>query len=224
MAATILVVEDEATVAALIHDALASEEHVLVHATNCAEGWRFFETLRPALVILDIGLPDASGLTVAKKIRAHPTLSETPIIVLTARGQFKDKESGFEAGADHYLVKPIQIKELRLWVQALMRRIKYTDKEGGILHVGDFIIDPAAHRVTVGSDVIKNLTRKEFDLLYELARHRPKVLSKQFILSSLWNTVLRDNTVEVHIKNLRAKLGPGGQRIVTVAGVGYRFE
>ncbi|MBI4386325.1 MAG: response regulator transcription factor [Elusimicrobia bacterium] len=223
MPATILLVEDEEPSAALIKEALSAGEFVLTHASNCAEGWRYLETLRPQLVILDVTLPDGSGLDLCRRLREHPALAPTPVIILTGKDQLKDKESGFEAGADHYLIKPFQIQELRLWVSALLRRARLDEREGGILRAANFVVDPQAHRVQAGENAIDNLTRKEFDLLYELVRQSPKVLSKDALLSTLWGTVLRDNTIEVHIKNLRAKLGLAAQRVQTLPGVGYRF-
>lgn len=224
MSATVLIVEDDLEVLALVRQALSSEGYVLVDASTLADGWRYFETLRPDIVIADVGLPDGTGLTLCERVRSHSVLSDTPFIILTGKDQIEDKERGFAAGADHYLTKPLHIKELRLWVASLLRRIKFTDQGHGILRIHDFVMDPQTHRVTCGEQAVTNLTRREFDLLYELVRQRPKVLSKQYILSALWNTVLRDNTVEVHVKNIRSKLGAAGARVVTVSGVGYRFD
>jgi len=109
-------------------------------------------------------------------------------------------------------------------VKALLRRMDLTDAEGGVVRVGEFAVDPSSHAVTAGDRSIKNLTKKEFELLYELVRLSPKVLSKDRIMNSLWSTVLRDNTVEVHIRNLRSKLGDDSKRVVTVPGIGYRFD
>lgn len=224
MPKTILLVEDDEQIAGMIRESLASAGHDVAHAPDMERGWERFERLRPALVILDVGLPDGSGLDLCRRIRAHAVLSATPVVVLTARGDIKDKVMGFDAGADHYLVKPIQIAELRLWVSALLRRVAVCDREGGVLRAGDCAVDPQAHTVSSGGKVVKNLTRKEFELFYELVRRRPKVVSKESIMKSLWSTVLRDNTIEVHIRNIRRKLGPLAGRIVTVSGVGYKFE
>lgn len=221
---TILLVEDDPADALLIRDALTPAGYQLVHCPTVAEGSKRFETLRPDLVILDVNLPDGSGLDVCRKIRSHPALAPTPVIVLTGNSELDDKAGGFAAGADHYLLKPYQIQELRLWVESLLRRVEYAEKEGGVLRVQGFVVDPQSHTATTSAGVVTNLTRKEFDLLYELVRRRPRVLSKEFLLSHLWDKVLRDNTVEAHVKNLRQKLGPDGSRIVTIPGAGYRFE
>lgn len=224
MDATILLVEDDAAAAALVRAAVDDDGCVFTHASSLEEGRRYFERLRPSLVILDVRLPDGSGLELCREIRSHSVLASTPIIMLTGESRIEDKAHGFGAGADHYLVKPIPMEELRMWVKALLRRMNFADAEGGIVRVGEFSIDPSSHTVTAGSQAIKNLTKKEFELLYELMRLSPKVLSKERIMNSLWNTVLRDNTIEVHIRNLRSKLGDYAKRILTIPNVGYRFE
>ena len=221
---TVLLVEDDRIQAEIFRDALAQEGYTVVHAVNAQEGWRYFQSLHPALVITDVGLPDELGTQLCERIRAHGAFGTTPVIMLTARGSMEAKEVGFSAGADHYLVKPIQIAELKLWVKALLRRVGKEHADGGLLRAEDFVIDPKSHRVTVGGAVIPNLTVKEFDLLYELVRRRPHVVSKEQLLRSVWHDALRDNTVEVHIKNVRSKLGDAARRIVTVHGLGYRFE
>lgn len=224
MSGRILLVEDERTVAALVREALGDAGAELTHASTVAEGWRLFEELRPALAILDVGLPDGTGFELCRRIRAHPALAATPVVMLTGRSDYEDKASGFSAGADHYLIKPIQIAELRLWVGSLLRRVEVDDKEGGVLRAGEFAIDPAAHLVRVGDRAVRDLTRKEFEILYELVRCRPRVLSKDYLMKRLWSGVLRDNTIEVHVRNIRAKLGEGADRLQTVPGAGYRFD
>lgn len=224
MAIRVLLVEDDEAVVEVVRVSLPEGEYLVESAPTAAEGWRLFESSRPDLVILDLGLPDDSGLSLCRKVRAHASRGATPIIVLTGRADIEDKANLFAAGADHYLVKPIPMAELKLWVSALLRRVRYCEEAGGVLRAEGFSIDPQSHTVSLGEALVRNLTRKEFDLLYELVRVRPRPLSKNFILSSLWGEVLRDNTVEVHIRNIRGKLGAGAKRIVTVAGVGYRFE
>ncbi|MFA5139804.1 MAG: response regulator transcription factor [Elusimicrobiota bacterium] len=224
MPARIIIVEDDPHALSLIRDSLSASGHACIYAGTCAEGWREIEAAKPDLVILDVGLPDGSGVELCAKIRSHPLLAPTPIIMLTALGGLDDKTSGFRAGADRYLVKPFQFAELKLWVDALLRRVKLDEREGGILRAEDFVVDPGRHTVATAGRIISDLTRKEFDLLYELVRHSPRVLSKEFILSALWHQVLRDNTVEVHIKNIRSKLGPSAKRVVTIPSVGYRFR
>ena len=127
MAEKILLVEDDRPTAQVIKDALAGGDYDITHAGSCEEGLRVFKSLKPALVVLDVGLPDGSGFDVCRKIRSDPRLGATPVVILTGKSDFQDKSSGFEAGADHYLVKPLQITELRLWVGALLKRVSFDE-------------------------------------------------------------------------------------------------
>lgn len=224
MGARILFVEDEGETRAFIRSALADGGYELIEASDLLEGWHYARKQAPTLIIADCNLPDGTGLDLIQRVRADGRLSHTPIIMLTARGQLEDKIAGFKTGADHYLVKPIDAAELRLWVEALLRRIDYVEQDAGVLRGDNITLDPQTHKVTIGPDEVKDLTRKEFDLLYELVRRKPKILSKKYILAKLWRAVLRDNTVEVHIRNIRVKLGGHAHRVVTVPGVGYRFD
>ncbi|MFH1725137.1 MAG: response regulator transcription factor [Elusimicrobiota bacterium] len=224
MGVTVLIIEDDLDEAARIKEILSPGGYSFIHVSTCAEGWRYLREFRPSLVILDVCLPDGSGLSLCQKIRADPELASTPVIMLTAMAMMRDMEKGFGAGADQYLLKLTQMDELPMWAAALLRRAGMDESKSGVLRSDDFVMDPQTFTVRTGGRVIGDLTRKEFDLLYELVRNRPKVFSKQFILSKLWHTVLRDNTVEVHIRNLRAKLGDARKRIVTVSKVGYKFE
>lgn len=221
---SIVFVEDEAEVVALVREALAPLDAVLHHAGDLAQGWRLLESQRPDLAILDWALPDGSGLDLCRRLRAHPALYRLPVIVLTGKGRKEEKEEGFDAGADHYLVKPFQIDEIQLWARALLRRTGVPERGQGLLRAEGLALDPEAHAVTAGAEVVRNLTRKEFELLYYLVKNRPRVLTRERILAALWDEAVRDNTVEVNITRLRAKLGAAGRRIVTVAGLGYRFE
>lgn len=219
----ILFVEDERAAQALIREALEGLAQELLGAATVAEGWESFLEHRPALLILDINLPDGSGFELCRRVRAHNTLASTPIILLTGRADIVDKREGFDAGADHYLIKPIQLPELVLWVRALLKRIDFAEREGGVLRAEGCVVDPQRHAVLLGEREVRDLTRKEFELLYELVRRRPRVLTKEQAMQSLWKAVLRDNTIEVHVRNLRRKLGAAGARVLTV-GDGYRFE
>ncbi|MBI4377242.1 MAG: response regulator transcription factor [Elusimicrobia bacterium] len=221
---TILLIEDDHTHALLIRSVLEKEGYFFIHAMNMADGYRYVEHLRPALVIMDVMLPDGSGYDLCRRIRAHPMLARTPIILLSGRESIEDKQKGFDAGADHYLVKPLQFQELSLWTNALLRRSKDQEEQDGILRAEDFSIDPRSRCVVTAGKAITHLTSREFDLLYELVRCRPNVVSRDHIIKNLWRKTLRDNTLDVHIKNIRAKLGAAGSRIVTIAGEGYSFR
>jgi DNA-binding response OmpR family regulator len=190
-------------------------------ARTADEAWRLFESAPPDLILIDLG---EEGLAFCRRIRGHQARGLTPVIFATSEKALEHKVEAFAAGADHVLVNPFPAAELKLWTQALLRRARYREEEGGVLRAGDFAMDPRNRTVRAGDAVIRDLTAKEFELLYELVRLRPKPLSRSYILSNLWGKVLRDNTVEVHIRNIRKKLGPASKRVATVTGSGYRFE
>ena len=221
---TLLVVEDDEAVRRAAALALSSLGHRVLQCESLEVGFHLFQAEKPDLVVLDVVLPDGTGLDFCRKVRAHGNLSTTPVIMLTGRGQFQDKEQGFEAGADQYLVKPVAPKELLMWVKALLRRIDYSSDSGGALVAGEVTIDPEAHLVRFRDASIPYLTRREFDLFYSLVKSRPKVLSRKFILSKLWHTVSVDGVVDTHISNLRRKLPQLlADRLQTVPGKGFRY-
>jgi len=221
---SILVVEDNPAIQMLLLDSLGGAGYTATIADTMAKGIAFVQDKAFDLVVLDLMLPDGSGFEILKKIRSHRTRFATPVIVLTADQRLDSKLTGLDMGADLYLHKPVDNLEFLFWVSSLLRRVDYAPDKKGVISLDGFSIDPNAHRVRVKDLEIVNLTHKEFDLLYHLVASRPKVLSKQYILSKLWHTVLTDNTVEVHVRNIRQKLGEAGkERILTVPGKGYRF-
>ncbi len=225
MAEKILLIEEEGADAGdAVRRVLEEDGHALAKAAGWVAGWKQFEASMPGMVMIALGPNPKRGLALCSKIRAHPTLNATPVVVLGESDDLAAKEKAFSAGADLYLAKPFEEKRLRLWVAAVLRRARYDDREGGLLRADDFTIDPQSRTVATEGRTLRDLTPKEFALLYELVRRRPRTLSKEFIMRSLWNSVLRDNTVEVHVWNLRKKLGAAGRRIVTVPKAGYRFR
>lgn len=203
-------------------EALAAQGAV-AFAGSWEEGRRLFEATRPGMLVLDLGGDPERGLALCKAVRAHSALSATPVAVLTASDGFEDKERGFAAGADLVLARALDPKRLCLWVRSLTRRAKAVEAGGGVLRADDFVVDPRSRTVKAGGRAVKDLTPKEFALLYELVRRRPRTLAKESLLRVLSKGVLRDNTLEVHVLNLRRKLGPDGRRVVTVPKKGYRF-
>ena len=178
----------------------------------------------PDLVILDLMLPDISGLDVCKEIRSNPVSKNTPILMLTAKGEEVDRILGFELGADDYLVKPFSLRELTLRVAALLKRNVPVESDENII-LGDLNIDLAAHRVFVESNEVA-LTAKEFDLLVHLARHNGRVQTRDYLLEQIWgySSDVTTRTVDTHIKRLRSKIGSFGNLIETVRSIGYRFN
>ena len=178
----------------------------------------------PDLVILDLMLPDISGLDVCKEIRSNPLSKNTPILMLTAKGEEVDRILGFELGADDYLVKPFSLRELTLRVAALLKRNVPVESDENI-KLGDLNIDLAAHRVFVENNEV-TLTAKEFDLLVHLARHNGRVQTRDYLLEQIWgySSDVTTRTVDTHIKRLRSKIGSFGNLIETVRSIGYRFN
>lgn len=221
---TVLLVEDDGNVRKAAAIALGSVGHRVLESDGVAVGYHLFQTEKPDLVVLDVNLPDGTGTDFCRKVRAHKELATTPVIMLTGKGRYQDKEEGFDAGADQYLVKPVPPKELVMWVRALLQRLDYGADRGGTLVAGDVTIDPDAHLVRFGEATIPSLTRKEFDLFFSLVKSRPRVLTRKFVLSKLWRTVSVDGVVDTHISNLRRKLPQAlADRIQTVPGKGFRY-
>ena len=220
----ILIVEDDENTRALLRDTLSPEGYAVEEAETVAAARQAIRALKPALLILDVGLPDGSGVDLCRELRADPALAPTPVVMLTGRGRLDQKGEGFAAGADQYLVKPVKPRELLLWVQALLRRLKLDTEDTERIEAGDLTIDVKSHLIRFRGQTISNLTPKEFDLLVFLVTKRPEIFSRQQILSKAWRTVAVPNTVDMHLHHLRAKLpGDLALRIQSVPGKGFRY-
>jgi DNA-binding response OmpR family regulator len=218
----ILVVEDDPDIAELIRHYLQKNGHVIQMS---ATGAGVVSRLRaePAdLVILDLMLPEVDGLVICQAIRNDPTLSATPIIVLTARGDEADRVAGLELGADDYVTKPFSPKELVARVTALLRRSGRTST--GPLTYGPITIDIDRHHVTLNGEDVR-LTAKEFLLLQYLVQHKGRVLSRDLLLSDVWGYQYTGGTrtVDVHVRRLREKLPPLSGAIETIKQFGYKL-
>lgn len=224
MDAKILFVEDDASIRTPIKEILLASGYRVLEAESVEMGKHLFVRQSPDLVILDVHFPDGTGLDVCHAIRAHKTLSRTPVIMLTGAAKLEEKTAGFEAGADHYLLKPIDPKELLLWVRSLLKRAVPEELSGKSVDAGDVKVDVEAHVVLFKGERIADLTVREIELLFALVRNRPKPLSRKFILSKLWRTVAVDHLVDTHISNLRKKLPSElSDRIQSVPGKGFRY-
>ncbi|MFA5139805.1 MAG: response regulator transcription factor [Elusimicrobiota bacterium] len=222
----ILVVEDFPETAALIRELLEHQGYEALATDSALHAARLLDAEAFDLAVLDINLKEGTGYDVCRRIRAHPSRSGVPVIMLTVQDSVEEKAAGFASGADVYLTKPLDSKELLLWVDSLLRRSTGGWSDVSCIRSGPVSINPETRTVEVDGRIVRDLTAREFDLLHELARVRPRTLSREQLHSLLWT---RDapltNTLEVHIKNLRRKLGPlGGASIVTMRGLGYRFE
>jgi len=220
---TILLLEDDADLRGDLREVLETEGWRVLATDLAASALELFSKEKPDLAILDLQVPDGNGLDVCEKIRANKELSFTPVIILTASGEFETKVKGFQAGADQYLTKPVPPREVILWVQALLKRMDHTENDS-LLKVGALEIDTEAHIARYEGQDIPHLTVKEFELLCFLVQNSPKVLSRKFILSRLWHTIAVDHVVNTHLANLRKKIPQAvADRIQAIPGKGYRY-
>ena len=225
----ILVVDDEPDLLSLVVLALSREGFTTVTAATGAQALAAVDAHSPILVVLDLMLPDMSGTEVCRRIRANPARTDTPVIMLSAKGEEIDRVVGFEVGADDYVVKStFSVRELVLRVRAVLRRRaadRPSGSEGDDLRFDELRIDEAGHRVWVGDEEIV-LTATEFKLLSLLARRRGLVQTRGTLLSDVWDmpSDLNTRTVDTHVKRLREKLQVAARHVETVRGVGYRFN
>lgn len=220
---TVLVVEDDPLVRDLVREALSQDGHRLLEADGVSVGMNLFKTRKPDLILLDLRLPDGDGLEFCRKVRESGAPA-TPVIMLTAQTQLEEKILGFKAGADQYLCKPVLPQELRMWVEALLRRVEFDRDEGDVVKAGDLAIELRTHLVRFRGQTIPYLTGKEFDLLAYLVKKRPKVVSRKEILGKLWHQVSVDHVVDTHLSNLRRKLPPEvSDKLQNVPGAGFRY-
>ncbi len=185
--------------------------------------WQAMQAALPSLVMLDIMLPEEDGISILKKLRSNPTTKELPIIMLTAKGSEYDKVRGFEAGADDYIPKPFGMMELVARVKALLRRAA-PEPAMESYTLGCLYVCLPKHQVQVnGKDVV--LTLKEYQMLCLLLENKHVVLTRDQILNQVWGYTFdgESRTVDVHVRTLRQKLGPAGELIETVRGVGYKI-
>jgi DNA-binding response OmpR family regulator len=223
----ILIIEDDRDISLLIKHSLEKEGGFSgVVAADGEVGLREARRQPPDLVILDLNLPGLDGLDVCRQLRAQSATRLIPIIMLTARIDESDKVSGLELGADDYVTKPFSIKELIARVHSVLRRTQQAPAEPRVLAAGVIELDEARRRVKVAGREV-TLTRKEFDLLADLMRHRDRVLSRAQLLERVWgyDHPGTTRTVDVHVRQLRKKLGPPADEYIdTVVGVGYRLH
>ena len=227
MNVNILVIEDEPDIRRNLEYNLGREGFKASSVGSLDEANEKLKSKKFDLILLDLMLPDGSGLDLCKKIKSNTETEATPIIILTAKDDEVDKVVGFELGADDYVTKPFSVRELILRVKAILKRSDTKTKE--VVEVerqfGDLKIDVDSHEVHVDSQLIE-LTALEFRLLKELVDKRGRVQSRDQLLSEVWgyNAEVTTRTVDTHIKRLREKLGSMGKYVQTIRGVGYKFS
>lgn len=218
----IYLVEDDNSIRELVLYTLNSSALEAEGFDRPSAFWAAMERRRPDLVILDIMLPEEDGLSILRRLRESGR--ELPVMMLTAKGTEFDKVVGLDSGADDYLAKPFGMMELMARVKALLRRAARGEEPGGRYQVGRLALDAARHTVKVDGEAV-TLTLKEFELLQLLLEHPGMVFSRDQLLNRVWGYAFdgENRTVDVHIRTLRQKLGPCGDYIETVRGVGYKI-
>ena len=209
----VLVIDDEPGIVDFIEVGLRDEGYRVATAATAAEGMRALREQAPAVVILDVGLPDEDGFSLLARFRGE---SDVPVVMLTARGEVDDRIRGLELGADDYIAKPFHFAELLARVRALLRR---REPRADVLRVADVSLDSRTREVRRGDRALQ-LTAREYELLELFLRHPGEVLSKQAILERLWGYAFDANLVEVYVGYLRRKLGEP-PLIETLRGAGY---
>lgn len=225
MAERIYLVEDDENIRELVLYALKSAGYEAAGFSNAAEFYRGLDQGRPQLLLLDIMLPDEDGISILKKLRNNVRLKGLPVIMLTAKSTEYDKVIGLDSGADDYVTKPFGVMELLSRVRAVLRRSAENTSGHSQMKLGELTLDTEKHEVRVGEELV-TLTFKEFELLNYLMQNRNIVLTRDKILNVIWDYDYEgeSRTVDVHIGSLRQKLGPCGNMIRTVRGVGYKLE
>jgi len=218
----VLVVDDEARMRKLVKDFLVKKDYKVLEANDGEEALSiFFNNKDIDLIILDLMMPKLDGYSVLKEIRKY---SKIPVIMLTAKADERDELLGFETGADEYITKPFSPKILVARVDAILRRTNKTDEES-ILSCGNIELNKTAHTVKV-SNILIDLSFKEFELLLYFMENKNIALSREQILNHVWNYDYFGDarTIDTHVKKLRAKLTKDADYIKTIWGMGYKFE
>ena len=226
--ASVVVCEDDAVTLELLCDHLVADRFGVMPAPSASDALRLCRYNHPDLLLLDLSLPDASGLDVLREIRQADRVDsrfdpQLPVIVLTGRSAQTDRVRGLTAGADDYLTKPFNFEELRARIGAVLRR--RATRRDGLCRVGDLLVDPLRRKVTVGDREVP-LAKKEFTLLRVLASDPTRVFSKEELLQEVWGyrSPGRTRTLDSHASRLRRKLDPEYCRyIVNCWGIGYRL-
>ena len=226
MSQRILIIEDEPDIRKTLEYNLSREGFDVICASSLSEGKDSINAAKFSLILLDLMLPDGSGLDLCRELKSDPKKNLIPIIILTAKDDEVDKVVGFELGADDYVTKPFSVRELILRVKAVLKRGNVKSESLEVQRqFGDLVIDVDSHEVFVNNDSVI-LTALEFKLLRQLVDRRGRVQSRDQLLSDVWgySADVTTRTVDTHIKRLREKLGAMGKYVQTIRGVGYKFS
>ena len=219
----IYIVEDDINILEIETFALKNSGYEVEGFDNARDFYKKVEQVKPALVILDIMLPDEDGMTIVHKLRKQKEWTNIPILMVTAKATEIDTVKALDAGADDYLTKPFGVMELISRVKALLRRTQKSEDSSMIL--GDILLEPAKRRCKVQDEVI-DLTFKEYELLKILMEHSGEVVKREILMEEVWGTSFEgeSRTLDMHVKTLRKKLKTSSEHIKTVRNVGYKVE
>jgi two-component system phosphate regulon response regulator PhoB len=224
--ATVLIVDDEADIRELVRYNLEKEGYRVTAAEDGEQAMREVRAQPPDIVVLDLMLPGLDGLEVCRIMKADPTLSAIPILMLTAKGEEADVVVGLEMGADDYVIKPFSQRVLAARIKAVLRRRKQSERsESDVISLRDLVINPGTRQVTVSGQPV-DLTNTEFRILHHLVRRPGWVFTRYQIVDAVQgdSAPVTSRSVDVHVFSLRRKLGACGRYVETVRGVGYRFK
>lgn len=227
MSSQVLIIEDEPDIRKTIDYNLTKESFTVVQAGSIEEGEKALASNQIDVIILDLMLPDGSGLTLCRDIKSDDKTKHIPIIILTAKTEEVDRVVGFELGADDYVTKPFSVRELILRVKAILKRgpTSNNNSEDDEYSFGELTLNFEAHQAYINGNEI-SLTALEFRLLKHLIDRKGRVQTRDQLLEDVWgySSDVTTRTVDTHIKRLREKLGSVGNHIQTIRGVGYRFS
>lgn len=218
----ILMVDDEEKIRAIVKKYAEFEGNEVVEAADGMEAVELAKNQDFDIIILDIMMPELDGFSACKEIRKY---KDTPVIMLSARGEEYDRIHGFELGIDDYVVKPFSPKELMMRVGAILKRRGGTQENKDVVKIGDLEVDFSGRRVTISGKPVE-MTPKEYDLFFYMVRNRGIALTREKLITNVWGYDFYgdDRTLDTHIKLLRKSLSDYSKCIVTLRGVGYRFE
>lgn len=218
----IYLLEDDDNIRKLVCYALSKEGFEVQGYSSPKEFWQGMNDELPALILLDIMLPEEDGLSILKKLKNHAQTEHIPVIMLTAKGSEFDKVTGLDMGADDYVAKPFGTMELISRVRAVLRRFEKT-QVNKTYEIGGLYVDPSKHVITVSGESV-SLSYKEYLLLMVLLEAEGNVVERDRLLTSVWGQYYTESrTLDVHIRKLRVKLGDAGKLIQTIKGIGYKL-
>lgn len=221
----ILMIDDDPDLTNLVHEIISKEQFRFSSANTSQKGLDRAKEALPNLIILDINLPGVGGMEVCRQLKNQPATKDIPILMLSVKSTQEDKIAGLELGADDYLTKPFHAGELLARINALLRRAGGFQASEEVLRSGDLCLNVTKHELCVDDQVVE-LRPKEYNLLYIFLTHKNRVLNRNYLVEAAlsYEPLVQSRAIDVHIKNLRKKLGPYGNKIKTIREIGYKFE